>query len=138
MNRVINARELRKSLGDVLHRVEQGERFTVVYRSRLMGQIVPCVDPESDSESKSESSEVFANDDSTATQDLLERLRHRAAQHGVSVQDEIRQILQQAVAAPENLGDLAVRLFSPAYGGDEFILPEREVPEPLEFPSDYS
>lgn len=45
MNTVINARELRKSLGDILNRVQQGERFTVVYRSRLVGQIVPVGEP---------------------------------------------------------------------------------------------
>jgi plasmid stability protein len=58
----------------------------------------------------------------------------RAARHGVSMEEEARRILKQAVAAPERLGDLAVRVFSPAYGGPELDLPEREVTEPLEFP----
>jgi plasmid stability protein len=49
--------------------------------------------------------------------DILKRLRIRAAQHGVSMEEEARQILKRAVATPERLGDLAVRLFSPAYGG---------------------
>ncbi len=31
---------------------------------------------------------------------------------------------------PERLGDLAVRLFSPAYGGQPLSLPEREIDEP--------
>lgn len=129
MNKIINARELRKSLGDVLHRVQQGERFTVVYRSRLVGQIVPCAD------AAPESFDLLPQDDSVATQELLERLRRQAAQHGISVQDEVRHILQQAVAAPEEkLGDLAVRLFSPAYDDSELVLPAREIPEPLEFP----
>jgi plasmid stability protein len=66
-------------------------------------------------------------DDETVT-----NLRIRAAKHGISMEEEIRQILKQAAATPERLGDLAVRLFSPAYGGDELILPERETHEPLD------
>lgn len=66
--------------------------------------------------------------------ETLAQLRMRAARHGVSMEEEARRILKQAVAAPERLGDLAVRLFSPAYGGAELELPEREIHEPLEFP----
>ena len=66
--------------------------------------------------------------------ETLSQLRMRAARHGVSMEEEARRILKQAVAAPEKLGDLAVRLFSPAYGDTELELPEREVHEPLEFP----
>jgi plasmid stability protein len=66
--------------------------------------------------------------------EILVQLRVRAARHGVSMEEEARRILKQAVAAPERLGDLAVRVFSPAYGGTELDLPEREVTEPLEFP----
>ncbi|HYN76264.1 MAG TPA: hypothetical protein VES73_00535 [Lamprocystis sp. (in: g-proteobacteria)] len=58
----------------------------------------------------------------------------RAERHGVSMEEEARRILKQAVAAPERLGDLAVRLFRPAYGGEDLALPERETPEPLAFP----
>jgi plasmid stability protein len=61
-------------------------------------------------------------------------LRVRAAQHGVSMEEEVRQILNRAVTVPEKMGDLAVRLFSPAYGGEELMLPKREISEPLEFP----
>jgi len=49
------------------------------------------------------------------------------------MEEEVRRILKQAVATPEQLGDLAIRLFSPAYGGAELELPEREVHEPMEF-----
>ncbi len=65
--------------------------------------------------------------------DTLAQLRVRAAQHGVSMEEEVRQILKHAVSAPERIGDMAVRLFSPAYGGEELVLPEREVHEPLGF-----
>jgi len=64
-------------------------------------------------------------------EETLRGLRIRAAKHGVSMEEEVRQILQQAVSAPERLGDLAVRLFSPAYGGAPLVLPERESDEPL-------
>ena len=66
--------------------------------------------------------------------DTLRRLRLRAADHGVSVEEEVRQIIAQAVSTPERLGDLAVRLFAPTYGGPELELPERIITEPLEFP----
>ena len=66
--------------------------------------------------------------------DTLRRLRVRAAHHGVSMEEEVRQIIKQAVSTPERLGDMAVRLFAPAYGGPEFELPERETTDPMEFP----
>ncbi|WP_295388897.1 hypothetical protein [uncultured Thiodictyon sp.] len=64
----------------------------------------------------------------------LEHLRLRAERHGVSMEEEARRILKQAVAAPERLGDLAVGLFSPAYGVADFEPPERDITEPLAFP----
>ena len=66
--------------------------------------------------------------------DTLRRLRVRAAQHGVSMEEEVRQIIKQAVSTPERLGDLAVRLFAPAYGGPELELRERGITDPMEFP----
>jgi len=66
--------------------------------------------------------------------ETVAHLRVRAARHGVSMEEEVRQILRRAVATPERLGDLAVRLFSPAWGGGEFELPDRETPEPTELP----
>lgn len=66
-------------------------------------------------------------------QETLGRLRVRAAEHGVSMEEEVRQILRHAVSGPKNLGDLAVSLFSPVYGGDELVIPERETHEPIQF-----
>jgi len=57
--------------------------------------------------------------------ETVAHLRGRAARHGVSMEEEVRRILRQAVATPERLGDLAVRVFSPAYGGPELELPLR-------------
>ena len=66
-------------------------------------------------------------------EDIMRRLRIQAAKHGASMEEEVRQILKRAVSTPENLGDLAVRLFSPVYGNEELTLPERETYEPLSF-----
>lgn len=62
---------------------------------------------------------------------VMERLRVRAAEHGVSMEEEVRRIIRRAVAAPERLGDLALRCFGPAYGV-ELKLPPREPHEPLD------
>ena len=65
--------------------------------------------------------------------ETLTLLRVRAARHGVSMEEEARQILKRAVIAPERLGDLAVRLFSPVYEDDVLILPKREITDPVDF-----
>jgi prevent-host-death family protein len=41
MQTLINAKDLRGALGEILERVRKGERFTVIYRSRPVCQIVP-------------------------------------------------------------------------------------------------
>jgi plasmid stability protein len=66
-------------------------------------------------------------------EDTIARLRVRAAEHGVSMEEEVRRIIQQAVEAPSRVGDLAVALFSPAYAEDPLPLPERETTAPLSF-----
>ena len=45
MARIINAKQLRSSLPDVVRRARRGERFVVLYRSRPAFQVVP-VDPQ--------------------------------------------------------------------------------------------
>jgi plasmid stability protein len=64
-------------------------------------------------------------------EETLSRLRIRAAKHGVSMEEEARRILKQAVSAPERLGDLAVRIFGPKHGID-LPMPERTPHEPLD------
>ena len=44
MNTNINAKKLRASLAEVVKRVRQGVRFTVIYRSRPAFQIIPIDD----------------------------------------------------------------------------------------------
>ena len=41
MNKVINAKELRSTLPQVVRKVRRGMRFTVLYRSRPAFQVVP-------------------------------------------------------------------------------------------------
>jgi plasmid stability protein len=63
--------------------------------------------------------------------ETLERLRQRAARHGISMEEEVRRTLQRAVAGPERLGDLAVSTFGPAHGA-ELELPHHGPHEPLD------
>ena len=64
-------------------------------------------------------------------EETLARLRTRAASHGVSMEEEVRRILKEAVASPERLGDLALELFGPQHGVD-LMLPERLPHEPID------
>ena len=63
--------------------------------------------------------------------DLYEKLRVRAARHGNSMEEEVRQIIRRAVGAPERLGELALRCFGPEHGID-LDLPVREPHDPPE------
>lgn len=62
--------------------------------------------------------------------ETFSRLRIRAARHGVSMEEEVRRILRDAVSAPDRLGDLALRMFGPEHGVDVQV-PERAPHEPL-------
>lgn len=63
--------------------------------------------------------------------EVYERLKARAAEHGVSTEEEVRRILRQAVSAPRRLGELAVRLFGPEHGVD--LQPQPRQPhEPID------
>ena len=65
--------------------------------------------------------------------ETMRLLRIQAAKHGASMEEEVRQILKRAVSTPESLGDLAVKLFSPAYNDEELTLPGRQTHEPINF-----
>ncbi len=62
-------------------------------------------------------------------EETLSRLKVRAARNGVSMEEEARRILREAVNAPERLGDLAVQLFGRHHGID-LELPERAPHDP--------
>ena len=66
--------------------------------------------------------------------EIYERLRNRADRHGVSMEEEARQILTRAVETqetPARLGDLFVKVFGPA-NGVELDLTPREWSSPLD------
>jgi antitoxin FitA len=63
--------------------------------------------------------------------ETLSRLRIRAARHGVSMEEEARRILRDAVSVPDRLGDLALRIFGAEHGVD-LQLPKRAPHEPLD------
>lgn len=63
--------------------------------------------------------------------ETLRRLRIRAAQNQVSMEEEARRILRQAVMPPARLGSLALSYFGAK--GVELDLPKREVYEPVSF-----
>lgn len=62
----------------------------------------------------------------------LRGLRMRAAEHGVSLEEEVRRILRDAVGSPERLGDFALELFG-AEHGVELELPPRSYHAPPDF-----
>ena len=66
--------------------------------------------------------------------EIYDRLRARATRHGVSMEEEARQILRRAVASPERLGDLFVKVFGSDRGAD-LEISSREPHEPLDLQS---
>ena len=48
--------------------------------------------------------------------EIVTKLRLRAVQHRVSMEEEIRRIITQAVTAPERLGDMALDFFGADFG----------------------
>lgn len=64
-------------------------------------------------------------------EEVYEQLRTRAARHGVSMEEEARQILARAVSAPDRMGDVFLKIFGPERGGD-LELPLREPHNPID------
>lgn len=67
--------------------------------------------------------------------ETYDRLRARATRHGVSMEEEARQILRRAVAPPERLGDLFLKVFGPDRGVD-LEVSSRQPHEPMDFESE--
>ncbi|PIE00664.1 MAG: hypothetical protein CSA79_02875 [Thiothrix nivea] len=64
--------------------------------------------------------------------ETIHHLRVQAAKHNVSMEEEARRVLRQAVTPHVRLGNLAQQLFGEE-NGVELQLPERESHEPLSF-----
>ena len=62
-----------------------------------------------------------------------ELLRIRAAKHGVSMEDEIRQIIYQVVSAPEKISKVFQKYFGRENGIDLDALSHRKPHEPMDF-----
>jgi len=63
--------------------------------------------------------------------DIFIRLRDQASAHGVSMEEEVRRILKNAVSQDIKLGDLALQLFGEEHG-IELELPGYPAHEPID------
>lgn len=64
---------------------------------------------------------------------VYKRLRTRAAKHGISMEEEVRQIISQAVLAPEKMSDVFRKYFGPDNGIDLDELNQRKPHGPMDF-----
>lgn len=62
-----------------------------------------------------------------------ELLRVRAAKHGVSMEEEIRQIIYQAVSVPEKMSKVFQKYFGRENGVDLDLSDQRKPHEPMDF-----
>lgn len=70
--------------------------------------------------------------------EVYERLRIRAAEHGQSMEAEVREVLEEAAEwpadreqEPENFGDLIQRRFASSGGLGDLMVPSRKDPSKL-------
>jgi antitoxin FitA len=66
-------------------------------------------------------------------QEVYERLRVRAAHHGLSMEEEARQIISQAVSAPEKISDVFQKYFGRRNGIELRITNKHKPHEPMDF-----
>lgn len=64
---------------------------------------------------------------------IYEQLRLQAAMHGVSIEKEVRQILAQAVAAPQRISDVFQKYFGHNNGVDLDVPKEQQPHQPMSF-----
>lgn len=64
---------------------------------------------------------------------VYEQLRVRAARHGVPMEEEVRQILSQAVKAPERISDIFIKYFGAENGIDLALMTSKKPHEPMDF-----
>lgn len=63
---------------------------------------------------------------------VYHRLRTRAAEHGVSMEEEARQIISQAVSVPERISDVFRKHFGKSNGVELELLSQRAPHEPMD------
>lgn len=63
---------------------------------------------------------------------VIEKIKHNAANHGVSMEEEVRHILTRAVAAPEKIADVFLKHFGSRNGVD-LSMPPKYPHEPIDF-----
>lgn len=66
-------------------------------------------------------------------QECMQLLRQQALKHGVSMEEEVRQILLRDLYAAQPIGELAIKLFRDDNNCPALELPSRETFEPVEF-----
>lgn len=65
---------------------------------------------------------------------VYERLRLRAAKHGVSMEEEVRQIISLAVLVPERITDVFRQHFGQSMGVDlELFFQNKKPHDPMDF-----
>lgn len=64
---------------------------------------------------------------------VYERLRIRAATHGISMEEEVRQIISHAVAAPSQISAVFRKHFGYQNGIDLKVPNQRKPHDPLDF-----
>ena len=64
---------------------------------------------------------------------IYENLRMRAVKHGISMEEEVRQIICQAVGAPDKLSDVFLHYFGSENGIDLDLLSQRKPHNPMDF-----
>lgn len=63
--------------------------------------------------------------------EIVTKLRLRAVHHHISMEEEVRRIITQAVSSPVRLGDLALDIFGADFGV-ESLLDKKAPHEPID------
>lgn len=66
-------------------------------------------------------------------QEVYNKLRVRAAKHGVSMEEEVRQIISQVVNSPDSINDVFNKYFGEKRGIDLKLLSEKKPHDPMDF-----
>ncbi len=64
---------------------------------------------------------------------LYEQLQLRASKHGVSMEEEVRQIISQAVTAPERISNVFQKYFGEKNGINLDVSEDRKPHNPMDF-----